>query len=91
VILFVLACPSAQANTVECGGNSFSYGEVVQQHRGRARKGVVEAIPDSLCADLIEIRPREIESLHLTIDPRARTDRPPAGTATPIQGLSPAN
>jgi len=68
----------ARANTIPCGGNSYSYGEVVPAHRGKARRGPIEAVPDSLCADLIETRPRAIESLQLTLDPRTQPARPSA-------------
>jgi hypothetical protein len=66
-----------RANTVECGGNSISFAEVAPSHRGKLprgkpRKGPIEVMPDSLCADLIEDRPQAIESLQVTIDPRAQ-------------------
>jgi hypothetical protein len=64
----------AGANTVGCGGNSVSYAEVARPRAGaraRARHAPLQALPDSLCADLVEERPRQIESLHLSIDPRA--------------------
>jgi len=72
-----------RANTVECGGNSVSFAEVAPSHksnlaRGRPRKGPIEVMPDSLCADLIEDRPQAIESLQLTIDPRSQQPQRPS-------------
>jgi hypothetical protein len=34
-------------------------------------------MPDSVCADLIELRRRQIESLNIVIDPRERSQQPP--------------
>jgi hypothetical protein len=67
----------ARANTVECGANSFSYAEVAPPHRGKSRRGPIEVVPDSLCADLVEDRPQAIESLQITLDPRSSSPRRP--------------
>jgi hypothetical protein len=67
--VFGLAC-AAGANTIGCGGNSVSYAEVAPRHGGKPRRGPIQVLPHSLCADLIEDRPSEIESLQVTIDPR---------------------
>ena len=73
VLLLVLCHPGeGRANTVDCGGNSFSFTEVVPPHRARLRKEPIRVGPDSLCADLIEDRPQAIESIQLSIDPAAR-------------------
>jgi hypothetical protein len=77
VLLIVGSLTSeAGANTVECGANSVSYADVVshrgQARAGRPRRGPIEVVPDSLCADLIEDRPQAIESLQLTLDPRSQ-------------------
>jgi hypothetical protein len=74
---------SVRANTVECGENSVSFAEVApshngKTHRGKPRKGPIEVMPDSLCADLIEDRPQAIESLQLTLDPRAQQPQRPS-------------
>jgi hypothetical protein len=66
--LLALAAPAA-ANTVGCGGNGVSYGEVDAQPPGAGRRGVIEAWPDSLCADLIERRRRSID---IVVEPPAR-------------------
>ena len=61
---------AAGANTVDCGGNSFSYAEVRTHPRGARSKGPVQVVPDSLCANLIERRRGSIRSLDITVDPR---------------------
>ena len=62
-----LVAPSALANTVGCGDNAFTYAEVVEAKRGVRTKGPLTSVPDTLCADLIEDRPRQIESLSIQI------------------------
>jgi hypothetical protein len=71
--LLALAAP-AVANTVGCGGNGVSYGEVDAHPPGPNRRGVIEAWPDSLCADLIERRRRSIDSLDIAVEPPASAD-----------------
>jgi hypothetical protein len=71
VVLLVSCHPGeGRANTVDCGGNSFSFAEVVPP-RARPRNEPIRVGPDSLCADLIEDRPQAIESMQFTIDPTA--------------------
>jgi hypothetical protein len=70
----------AQANTDDCGGNSFSSVEIAGG-RGEPHRGPIEVIPDSLCADLIETRRQEIDSLNLTIERRAKPEPSPGGPA----------
>jgi hypothetical protein len=65
--LLGLAPLPAAANTVGCGGNSGSYVEI---DPAPARRGTIVAMPDSLCANLIEHRRGEIRSLDVVIDPR---------------------
>ena len=72
--LLALAAPAA-ANTVGCGGNAFSYGEV----DAGSPRGAIEAWPESLCAGLIERRRRSIDSLDIVVEPRADGD----GTGSP--------
>jgi len=69
--LLALAAPAA-ANTVGCGRNGVSYGEVDAPPPGR--RGVIEAWPDSLCADLIERRRRSFDSLDIVVEPPASAD-----------------
>ena len=76
--LLALAAPAA-ANTVGCGGNGVSYGEVDAHRPDTGRRGVIEAWPDSLCADLIERRRRSIDSLDIVVEPPAGAD----GGSTP--------
>jgi hypothetical protein len=78
-IVLLVSCHPAEsrANTVDCGGNSFSFAEVVPPRRARLRHEPIRVGPDSLCADLVEDRPQAIESMQLTIDSVARRqDRP---------------
>jgi hypothetical protein len=75
-VLVVMGSPRASANTVDCGGNSFSYAEVRRAPRGQMHKGPIVVIPDSLCADLIEHRRGAIQSLDIVIDPRSGTPTP---------------
>jgi hypothetical protein len=73
LILLAVSIPT-RANTVACGGNSYSYAEIVESHRAHRRAAPLEVVPDSLCADLIEDRRHEIESLEFTIEPGAPPD-----------------
>ena len=70
----LMALP-AGANTVACGGNSHSYAEIVEGRGPHRRPAPLEVMPDSLCADLIEVRRREIDSIELMIDPGGSRDR----------------
>jgi hypothetical protein len=78
---------ASQANTIRCGGNSVSYAEVLPRQQGRPRKGPIQALPDTLCADLIEVRRPQVESLQVTIDPRAAPD--PRAAQSPRPGHPP--
>lgn len=78
--LCVAAVP-ASADTIGCGGNATSYAEVDEHPPGHRQRGPVMAVPDTLCADLVERRPRSIDSLNITIDPYGSAERTgPAGT-----------
>lgn len=66
----------ARANTVDCGGNSFSYAEIRRAPPGQAGRGPIAVIPDSLCADLIETGRRPPPTLEIVIDPRSHAPRP---------------
>jgi hypothetical protein len=74
---FVGFAVGAHANTLGCGGNSVSYAEVAPRHGGTPRKGPIQVLPDSVCADLVEERRPDIESLHLTIDPQTEPRQRP--------------
>ena len=79
--LLALAAPGAAlANSPGCGENAFTYAEVVEAKPG-GRTGPLVSVPDSLCADLVEDRPRQINSLNLTIGD------PGSAPASPTQGL----
>jgi hypothetical protein len=84
LLLALTAAPAARAG--DCGGDAFTYAELVEARPGAAGKGPVMSIPDSLCADLVESRKTAIGSFSLQIgDPygmpsvrgRARDARPP--------------
>ncbi len=92
-LIFFLAAGAAQANTIDCGGNSYSYAEVVSAPRQKAakgrpapamrRQGPVEVMPDSLCADLIERRRNQIDTLDVLF--QGGVDAPPAGDRRPAR------
>ena len=89
--ILLLAASPALANSVRCGGNSLSYGEVDSGPPLERRRGVIEAVPDSVCADLIERRPQAIESLSVVIDPRSRQDAPATpGSSVGNEGFRPS-
>jgi hypothetical protein len=72
--LLALAAPGAAlANSPGCGENAFSYAEVVEAKPAARKTGPLVSVPDSLCADLVEDRPRQINSLNLTIGDPGRT------------------
>jgi hypothetical protein len=66
----------ARANTVDCGGNSYSYAEIRGAFPAKGRRGPIVALPDSLCADLIERRRRPSRALDIVIDPRSQAPIP---------------
>jgi hypothetical protein len=81
---FLMMLP-AGANTVACGGNSHSYAEIVAGRGPHRRPASLEVMPDSLCADLIEVRRREIDSIELMIDSGGSRDPETEGS----DGISP--
>lgn len=86
ILALVLATFPAAANTLDCGDNAFSKGEVVTRPPGIRARGPITSVPDSLCADLIEDRPRTIESLSVHVGGRPDESRP--GPSRPGQVLS---
>jgi hypothetical protein len=71
----LLATPAA-ANTVGCGDNAFSHADVVTRAPGVRARGPVTSVPDQLCADLIEDRPRSVDSLSVHIGPEGARPGP---------------
>jgi len=77
-LFLCLAAGTAQANTIDCGGNSYSFAEVVTAPRAKAskggsppavrRRGPIEVMPDSLCADLIEHRRQAFEPTQMDVE-----------------------
>jgi hypothetical protein len=75
--LLCVAAGAAEANTVGCGGNSYSFAEVVTAPRARvskdarppARRGEpILVVPHSLCADLIEERGPQYEPSQVDVE-----------------------
>lgn len=66
-LVAALAAAPAAANTLGCGGDAYTYAEVVEHAPGTRSRGPVIALPDSLCADLVEERRPAIGSLNLHI------------------------
>jgi hypothetical protein len=85
VFSFVLfaASPTAQANTVGCGDNAYTYAEVATRPQGVRELGPVVSLPDSLCADLIETRPQHVDSLNFSIGEQPSWRGPPPQRRTP--------
>jgi hypothetical protein len=75
--LLLAVSPMAQANTVGCGDNAYSYAEVVARPRGVRERGPIASLPDSLCADLIEVRPRHVDQLNFSIGEPSLRGPPP--------------
>jgi hypothetical protein len=53
-----------------CGGDAYSFAEVVPAQRGVRRQGPVMVMPDTLCADLAGSPATRIESLNVFVEPR---------------------
>ena len=80
----------ARANPVECGANAFTYVEVDKKPPGKRRRGPVVVRPDFVCADLIEVRPRQIDSIEVTVDPRGELPTDPSFRGAPkVRARSP--
>jgi hypothetical protein len=79
-IIAAIAAGPAAANSLDCGGNAFTYAEVVQAGPRAAAKGPLVSVPESLCADIVEDRKPAIGSLSVQIGdgypPRPRPPRP---------------
>ncbi len=84
ILPLVLAASAAGANTVGCGDNAFSRAEVVSRAPNARAGGPVTTVPESLCAELIEDRPRSIESLSVHIGERPAGTRPGPSRSEPI-------
>jgi len=57
-----------------CGGDAYSFAEVVPAQRGARRHGPVMVMPDTLCADLAGSPATRIESLNVFVEPRQLGD-----------------
>jgi hypothetical protein len=63
----------------DCGGDAFTYAEVVSRPSGEREGGVIVVAPDTLCADLARRAPA-VPSLHIHVEP----SRPrPSGRGQP--------
>jgi len=74
ILVLIASHETVLPNTVGCGGNAYSHAEVVRERRGKPLRGPLVAAPDTLCGDLIETRPREIDSLNIYVDPRSQPE-----------------
>ena len=54
----------------DCGGDAYSFAEVVPLHREARRRGPITAVPDTLCADLASRQATRIESLNIYVNRR---------------------
>ena len=68
----------------DCGGDAYTFAEVVPARPGIRRKGPIMVLPDTLCADLAASPNARIESLNVFIDPRGPAEeRPQTGLPAP--------
>jgi hypothetical protein len=75
-LLWVAAPTASVANTLGCGGDAFTFAEVVDAKR--PQRGPVTSVPSSLCADLSDDRPKDQIPLSIQIGPREdRLQAPP--------------
>ena len=83
--LFLLsAAAAAGGEGSDCGGDAYSFAEVVPAQRGARARGALVSVPDTLCADIVNRQASRIESLSVYVDPR-RSDTvqgPQAGNST---------
>lgn len=64
----------ADGNGRDCGGDAYTFAEVVPAQRGVRRTGPIMVLPDTLCADLAGSPATRIDSLNVVIDPRGSTE-----------------
>jgi hypothetical protein len=62
-----------------CGGDAYSFAEVVPARRGLRQHGPIVVMPETLCADLAGSPATRIDSLNIVIDPRPGDERPEPG------------
>ena len=74
----------ADGKTGDCGGDAYTFAEVVPAERGVRSKGPITVLPDTLCADLAAGPSTRIESLNVYVDPRGTgAERPQSGVPAP--------
>ena len=67
-----------------CGGDAYTFAEVVPAQRGVRQRGPITVLPDTLCADLAAGPSTRIDSLNVYVDPRgAGAERPQSGVPAP--------
>ncbi len=72
------------ASRQDCGGDAYTFAEVVPARPGIRRKGPIMVLPDTLCADLAASPNARIDSLNIVIDPRnSAEERPQPGLPAP--------
>jgi hypothetical protein len=74
----------ADGKAGDCGGDAYTFAEVVPAQRGVRAKGPITVLPDTLCADLAAGPSARIESLNVYVEPRgAGAERPQTGLPAP--------
>jgi hypothetical protein len=74
----------ADGKAADCGGDAYTFAEVVPAQRGVRQRGPITVLPDTLCADLAAGPSTRIESLNVDVDPRGTgAERPHGGVPAP--------
>lgn len=81
--LTLLLTETAGANPVECGGNAYSWTEVIEGRGRRARDVPYVAAPDTYCPNIIEHRPRRIDSIGVHVGDDGLPPSYPGGEPSP--------
>jgi hypothetical protein len=80
----LLAVPAAaEGDGNDCGGDAYSFAEVVSPKSGTRQRGPLVVVPETLCADLAGRQGYRIESLSTYVDRRGdgAGQPPPTGAA----------
>jgi hypothetical protein len=64
----------ADGARTDCGGDAYTFAEVVPAHRGGRAAEPIMVLPDTLCADLAGSPGVKIESLNVFLDQRPPAD-----------------
>lgn len=58
----------------DCGGDAYTFAEVVPAQPGARRREPIMVLPDTLCADLAGSPGARIDSLTVVVEPRGLAD-----------------